>query len=142
NVAAFYYDYTNLQAQDSIGNQPIIRNVGKAKVEGVEVETVALLNSYLRIDGAVTWANAKFTKGQLTEPLRPAPPDQPPGTLLRDLDGLRLPRAPEWKFNVGMQMDLPLASGDDMMFRVDYGWQSWIYYTVFNIDAASEDSYG
>ena len=30
NAAGFFYDYTNLQAQDSIGNQPIIRNVGKA----------------------------------------------------------------------------------------------------------------
>jgi iron complex outermembrane recepter protein len=142
NAAAFHYDYTNLQAQDSIGNQPIIRNVGKAEVQGVELETVALIGAHLRIDGAVTYADATFTRGQLTEPLRPAPLDQPPGTLLRDLDGLRLPRAPKWKFNLGAQVDAPVAGIGDVVLRVDYGWQSKIYYTVFNIDAASEGSYG
>lgn len=142
NMAAFYYDYTNLQAQDSIGNQPIIRNVGKAKVEGFEIEALALLSDTVRIDGSITYSNAHFTEGQLTEPLRPAPLSQAPGTLLRDLDGLTLPRAPKWKINVGAQVNIPAGNIGDVMLRVDYGWQSKIYYTVFNIDAASEDSYG
>lgn len=142
NMAAFYYDYTNLQAQDSVGNQPIIRNVGKAKVQGFEIETLAVVNQYFQLDGSVTYSNAEFTKGQLTEPLRPAPLTQDPGTLLRDLKGLTLPRAPEWKFNIGGQAAIPVGDLGDVILRADYGWQSKIYYTVFNIDAASEDSYG
>ena len=142
NVAGFRYDYTNLQAQDSIGNQPIIRNVGKAKVTGVEMETVARLSDFFKIDGSVTYVDAKFTDGELTEPLRPAPLTQAPGSVLRDLSGLRLPRAPKWKFNVGAQADIPIGNGGDLTLRADYGWQSKIYFTVFNIDAASEESYG
>lgn len=142
NVAAFHYDYKNLQAQDSVQNQPIIRNVGKAKVDGVEIETLAVLTDNFQIDATATYLDARFTQGELTEPLRPAPLTQAPGTVLRDLDGLRLPRAPEWKFNVGAQAQWPVRDKGEVALRVDYGWQSRIFYTVFNLDAASQGSYG
>ena len=141
NAAAFMYDYTNLQAQESIANQPIIRNVGKAEVKGAEFEFAALLSDIFQIDGSVTYLDAVFTEGELTEPLRPAPLTQAPGSLLRNLDGLRLPRAPEWKMNVGAQADFS-AFGGDVTLRADYAWQDEIFFTVFNIKAASQDSYG
>jgi iron complex outermembrane receptor protein len=142
NGAVFHYDYENLQAQDSVQNQPIIRNVGEAVVDGVEFELTALLGEHLLLDASATWLDARFTEGTLSEPLRPAPESQPPGTLLRDLDGLALPRAPEWKFNLGVQSDWRLPSADTVSLRVDYSWQSEIYFTVFNIDAASQGDYG
>lgn len=142
NASAFWYDYTNLQAQDSVGNQPIIQNVGKARVRGFEVETVARPSDFFRLEGAVTYVDAQFTEGQLTESLRPAPLTQAPGTLLRDLDGLRLPRAPRWKFSVAGQVDQPLGDMGNITARAEYHWQSKIYFTVFNIDAASQESYG
>ncbi len=144
NAAYFHYSYKNLQAQDSIGNQPIIRNVGRAAVDGFEIETAASIIEGFQIDGGLTYLDARFTQGSLTEPLRPAPLTQAPGTLLRDLEGLRLPRAPEWKFNVGGQYTIPIdALGlGEAVFRMDYGWQSKVFFTVFNIDAASEDAVG
>lgn len=141
NSAIFFYDYTNLQAQDSVQNQPLIRNVGKAEVLGVEVESRFALTDNFHVDAAITWLDAEFTRGTLTEPLRPAPLTQTPGTFSRDLDGLTLPRAPEWQANLGLQGDFPMDRGN-LMVRLDYHWQSEIYFTVFNVDAASEDSYG
>ena len=142
NASAFWYDYSNLQAQDSVGNQPIIRNVGKARVRGFEVETVARPTDFLKLEGALTYVDAKFTEGQLTEPLRPAPLTEPPGSLLRDLDGLRLPRAPRWKFSLAGQVEQPVGDAGRVTARAEYHWQSKIYFTVFNIDAASQESYG
>jgi len=142
NMAAFYYDYTNLQAQDSIENQTIIRNVGKAEVLGFELEGMAVVNEFFQIDGSITYTDAEFTEGQLTEPLRPAPLTQAPGSVLQDLDGKVLPRAPEWKFNIGAQATVPINNVGDLIFRLNYGWQSKIYYTVFNIESASQDDYG
>lgn len=142
NASAFWYDYTNLQAQDSVGNQPIIRNVGKARVRGFEVETVARPTDFLRLEGAFTYVDAQFTEGQLTEALRPAPLTQAPGSLLRDLDGLRLPRAPRWKFSLAGQVEQPVGGAGRVTARAEYHWQSKIYFTVFNIDAASQESYG
>nr|WP_321359407.1 TonB-dependent receptor [uncultured Hyphomonas sp.] len=141
NGAAFFYDYTNLQAQDSIANQPIIRNVGKAEVKGAELEFAALLTDILRVDGSLTYLDATFTEGVLSEPLRPAPLSDPPGSVTRDLNGLRLPRAPEWKANIGVQADFEAMAGN-VTLRADYSYQDKIYFTVFNIDAASQDSYG
>ena len=141
NSAVFHYDYTNLQAQDSVQNQPIIRNVGKARVTGFELETIYLVSEHVQLDASMTHLNAEFTKGELTEPLRPAPITQEPGSLVTDLDGLTLPRAPDWKFQVGLQAEFSVAS-NPLLLRLDYSWQSEIYYTVFNIDAASQDDYG
>jgi iron complex outermembrane receptor protein len=142
NASAFWYDYTNLQAQDSVGNQPIIRNVGKARVRGFEVETVVRPTEFFKLEGALTYVDAQFTEGQLTEPLRPAPLTQPPGSLLRDLDGLRLPRAPRWKFSLAGQVEQSVGTAGHVTARAEYHWQSKIYFTVFNIDAASQESYG
>ncbi|ASK86973.1 TonB-dependent receptor [Sphingorhabdus sp. SMR4y] len=142
NASAFWYDYTNLQAQDSVGNQPLIRNVGKARVRGFEVESVARPTDFLRLEGALTYVDAQFTEGTLTESLRPAPLAQPAGSLQRDLDGLRLPRAPRWKLSIAGQVEQPVGDSGTVTVRAEYHWQSKIYFTVFNIDAASQDSYG
>jgi iron complex outermembrane receptor protein len=142
NSALFHYRYENLQAQDSIGNQPIIRNVGKSEVTGFESEILARLGDAWQFDAAVAYLDAKFTEGELTEPLRPAPLDQAPGSTLRDLDGLSLTRAPRWKVNVGIQYFAPQLAIGQLSARVDYAWQSKVYYTVFNLDAASQGSYG
>lgn len=142
NSALFYYDYTNLQAQDSVANQPIIRNVGKARVTGFEVESVIRAGGGLTLEANATYLDAVFTQGQLTEPLSPAPLTQAPGSVLRDLDGLRLPRAPKWKIGGALQWDGDLDNGGELMARVSYTWQSKIYFTIFNIDAASEPAYG
>lgn len=140
--AVFFYDYTNLQAQDSVANQPIIRNVGAAEVLGFEVEALARLGSGFRLEANATFLDATFTEGELTEPLRPAPLDQPPGSLLRDLDGLRLPRAPEWKLGGAVQWDGETNDGGEILARLSYVWQSEVFFTIFNIEAASEPSYG
>ncbi|MEO0436790.1 MAG: TonB-dependent receptor [Pseudomonadota bacterium] len=142
NTALFHYDYENLQAQDSVENQPIIRNVGEAKVDGVEVEGLWRPRDGFQLDFAVAYLDARFTEGVLSEPLRPAPLDQPPGTLLQDLDGNRLPRAPEWKASLGAQVGWSLSNYGRVLLRANYSWQSEIFFTVFNIESGSQDSYG
>ncbi|GAB5457894.1 MAG: TonB-dependent receptor [Henriciella sp.] len=142
NLSAFHYDYENLQAQDSIANQPIIRNVGKAEIDGLEVEFAALLSDNFSIDGAVTFLDATYTEGELTEPLLPAPAADPAGSVVTDLAGNNLTRAPELKYNVGAQFMTDSFNGGEFTARVDYSWQDQIYFTVFNLNAASQDSYG
>ena len=142
NAAYFHYEYENLQAQDSVANQPIIRNVGESVVNGLELEFLALLGSGWQIDGSMTWLDAEFTDGELTEPLRPAPLSQAPGSSVTALDGLSLTRAPDFKGNIGLQFETSIHDGAQVRARVDYAWQSEIFFTVFNIDAASQDGYG
>lgn len=142
NSAVFHYRYDNLQAQDSVGNQPIIRNVGKSEVTGVETEFLFRVNESWLIDGSVTYLDAKFTEGELTEPLRPAPLTQAAGSLVQDLSGNTLTRAPRWKANLGIQFSTSIEGLGTLGGRLDYAWQDKVYYTVFNIDAASQAAYG
>lgn len=142
NTAAFYYDYSNLQAQDSVANQPIIRNVGKARVLGFEVEARVNPAPGVQLEASLTHLDASFTKGALTEPLLPAPLTQPPGSVVRNLDGLHLPRAPRWKLGSAVQWTGEVGEAGQIQARLSYVWQSKVYFTIFNIDAASEPGYG
>ena len=57
------------------------------------------------------------------------------------LAGNRLPRAPEWKVNLGAQYVFDLASGS-LTLRGDYAWQSEIFFTAYNLPTVSQDDFG
>jgi iron complex outermembrane recepter protein len=46
------------------------------------------------------------------------------------------------EFNIGAEVTRPLGTIGKLTARVDYVWQSNIFFTVFNIDGASQQSYG
>jgi iron complex outermembrane receptor protein len=135
NTAAFYYDYTDLQIQDVQNNNVIIRNAAKAKVKGVELETTWLATSALRLDANLTWLNAEFSDGVLPDPKYPA-------LGVQQLDGKKLPRAPDLKANCGAQYEFTIADQGSLALRADYSWQDKIYFSAFNVLPLSEKSYG
>lgn len=71
NLAAFYYDYTDLQVQDSVGQATIIRNTGSAKIKGLELEATARPLRGLEIEVGASWLDAEFDSFNLVEPNRP-----------------------------------------------------------------------
>ena len=71
NLAAFYYDYTDLQVQDSVGQSTIIRNTGSATIKGIEIEALARPTSRLELEVGFSWLNAEFGSFNLIEPNRP-----------------------------------------------------------------------
>jgi iron complex outermembrane receptor protein len=135
NTAAFFYDYSDLQLQDVQNNNVIIRNAAKAKVKGLELESSWLATAALRLDTNLTWLDAKFTEGALPDPKYPA-------LGVQQLDGKRLPRAPQWKASVGAQYEFVLHDQGSLALRIDYAWQDRIYFSAFNVQPLSERSYG
>src|SRR5918995_1619679 len=97
NLAAFYYDYTDLQVQDVEGNNTVVRNAATAVIQGLELETTALLGTAVELDLAATYLDSEFRDSCLADPKHPLPQPQPgcTGPSQRNLDGLQLPRAPE-----------------------------------------------
>lgn len=71
NAAAFYYDYKDLQVQDSVGQSTIIRNTGSATIKGFEVEALARPTSRLELEVGFSWLDAEFDSFNLIEPNRP-----------------------------------------------------------------------
>jgi iron complex outermembrane receptor protein len=135
NTAAFYYDYKDLQLQDVQNNNVVIRNAAKAKVKGIEIESSWLATSALRLDANVTWLDAKFADGALPDPKYPA-------LGVQQLDGKKLPRAPDLKGSLGVQYEFALSEQRSLALRADYAWQDKVFFSAFNVDALSEKSYG
>jgi iron complex outermembrane receptor protein len=135
NTAAFYYDYTDLQVQDTENNNVVIRNAAAARVEGIEVESSWLPTRAVRIDTNATWLHATFTDGALLDPKYPA-------LGVQSLSGKSLPRAPKFKAGIGAQYEASLGNRGSLTFRADYTWQDDIFFSAFNTPVLHEGSYG
>lgn len=58
------------------------------------------------------------------------------------LSGNRLPRAPEWKINIGAQYEADLGAAGMLTFRADYSWQDEIFFSAYNLPTLAQDSFG
>src|SRR5690606_17170072 len=103
NLAAFYYDYTDLQVQDVEGNNTIVRNAATAGITGVELESTALITPAFQLDFNATYLDSEFKDTCLADPKRPLPQPEPgcTGPNQQNLEGRQLPRAPEFKMSLG-----------------------------------------
>jgi iron complex outermembrane receptor protein len=144
NLAAFYYDYTDLQVQDVEGNNTVVRNAATAVIQGLELETTALLGTAVQLDLAATYLHSEFRDSCLADPKHPLPQPQPgcTGPSQRNLDGLQLPRAPDLKLSVGAQYTLDLPNSGQLIMRGDYSHQSRVYFSAFEVTELSQESYG
>ncbi|MEM1189759.1 MAG: TonB-dependent receptor [Pseudomonadota bacterium] len=134
NSAVFFYDYEDYQFQDVENNNTVIRNAAEAEIFGVEVEGTALLSEHFTIDFGATYLDAEFKNFTAIDPKAPELGEQV-------LDGRRLPRAPEFKYSLGLTYATPLAEGE-LSFRLDYTWQDEVFFSAFNVSQLYQDSYG
>ncbi|MEQ8861512.1 MAG: TonB-dependent receptor [Pseudomonadales bacterium] len=129
NVAAFYYNYDDLQVLQFAVGQTFIENAADAKGQGIEVEATALFGPHMSVIAGLAYLDTEFTEYQALDTFRPQL-----GVL--DLDGNHLPRAPEFTASVVAQYDQPLRSGALLTARLEYQYQDDFYFTSFNTDYA------
>jgi len=134
NIAGFLYDYKNLQVQDVKDQGVIIRNAATARLKGIEVESIAQLTSTLRLDANAAWLDAKFDRYNTVNL-------KAPQLGLQNLSGNRLPQAPEWKVQVGLEQTFALANAGSLAVRGDAAWQDRIFFTAFNESFVTQPSY-
>lgn len=134
NSAIFVYDYQDYQFQDVENNNTVIRNAAEADISGLEIEGTALLGEHFSLDFAATYLDAEFADFTAIDP-------KAPELGLQVLDGRRLPRAPEFKYNLGLTYTTPFAAGE-LSVRADYTWQDDVYFSAFNVPALFQESYG
>lgn len=136
NTSIFYYDYTDLQVLSfaELGKAIEISNASDAEVSGLELELLTDITDQWRVSGAVTFLSAKYedyTGQRNTDTL----PD------LIDLSGNYLNSAPKSTFSLVTDYTQALSTGN-LLYRLEYYWQNKIYFTAFNDDITSQDSYG
>lgn len=150
NAAAFYYDYADLQQGRSVpagtsGFTLVYENAASAEIKGFEAELNWLATDFLRIDGSVTYLDATFDDYVTTDPfdtvfqqLGLIPPDV---DLSQQLAGNSMVQSPEWAYNLGLTLDLPVSdSGWAASGTVSASYRDQVYFSQFNHDALSQDS--
>jgi iron complex outermembrane receptor protein len=130
NVSAFYYDYTNLQVNQTKGFSEQTVNAASAKVKGVEAEVTALLATRLRVSLNAAWLDATYTKFDTEDPAREAL-----GTL--HLQGNRLNYAPKYKVGGTVAYTIPSPYGN-FTPTADVIWTDRVYFTPYNTARLSQ----
>lgn len=112
DVTLYRMDVDGFQerALTSVGS--ITRNVGTIRSQGVEAQFAAAPSSWLRLNFAVAYNDAKFTDYRNAPPL-------PWLTGTQDLTGARPTYAPKWSTSEGVEFRKEMASGARATLRAD-----------------------
>jgi len=133
DLAAYYYDYSNFQAQIANPNGPlppyIAANGGNARAVGFEA---ALMNRFTdTLSGFLNygWIDAKFNA--VDDNGNP-----------QALAGNRFRLTPEQTVAVGLDWQLPFGNGHAFYLRPNYSWRSQVFFEDDNSPGIEQDSYG
>jgi len=127
NGAYFYNDYTGvqltLQSCPEFSPSPTApcakpSNAGDARVQGVEVETTITPVDGFLIDASVSYIDFQYTAIA-------------PGVSGVTLDSVA-PFTPKWKWNVGVQYEIPVDGFGSLTPRVDIAGQASQYASAIN----------
>ncbi len=102
NVAAFLYDYTDLQSTVIRNTAQLTENAASAELKGVEIEFAAALTSQLTISGSLSYLDSKYKKYVTENPTMPGAPAQ-------DLDGNRLSYSPRRMADAEIAYEIPIS---------------------------------
>lgn len=137
NVEAFYWKYRDQQLSHLLvdSRNAVIfgtENVGKATMQGVELELqwLALENTHVSAD--VQYLDAVYDEFDYTLPrLSPAPPTtacsvrpQTQNLWGVNCDGKAPPQSPEWTVNLGVQQTFPFGNGAALVADLRTHYQS------------------
>lgn len=100
NIAAFRYDYTNIQLTRLVAGAPLTLNAASARVKGVDFDFEARLSTILSLTGGLAYLDGKYRSFPNAPLFTPQPTG---GNLLTatDASGNRMVRAPKLTYNIG-----------------------------------------
>ncbi len=133
SLAAFYYDYEDLQISfvDETSTVSTI-NAAEAENYGAELEVFAELGGGFSVDFYLTYLSAEyeeFFNG-----------DYANGFAIADLSGNTLPNAPEYTAKLGLAWETAIGNGR-LRIRGDAYYQDEVYFTEWNRRDAYQGSY-
>lgn len=141
SLAAFYYDYTDLQVTatgtDASGNSIAFVGNVDAKVRGFEGEFVARPVRNFTIDGSFGYTLSDITDvpQRLTDffsasGLRPV------------TTANRIPKTPEFTFNIGAVLKTPIGTASSLDWRIDYARVSSQFSEIQNFVQTQSPAHG
>lgn len=135
NLAAFHYDFQDLQVNRVIGASVVTENAAAATIQGIEAEFEIRLGEGFSVNGSLARLDARYEDYVTADPARPAL-----GPL--DLSGNQMPTAPEWSAFVNARKEFVLADGAGVAISAAYRWRDDQYFDPFNQPNAFQEAYG
>lgn len=129
-LAAFDNKFNDLQIQRITNLTTTLVNANKAKVKGVELSLEAKPTNWLTLTENASYIDAKF--GTFVTP------DPANAGAQTDLAGNRLPGAPRWSLNTGVQMRHEFTNGAKLQFDTNISYKSRIFFDEFNRSFTSQ----
>ena len=136
NVSIFKTEYNDLQVQSVQGAAIVLDNAATATIGGAEFEVEALLLPELRFDLGIGALNPYYD----SYPNCLAPASL--GGALTDCSGKRIIAAPDWTGNVGLEYTHPIGDAAAFISRVEYNFQSPVYFDATNSKRFESDARG
>lgn len=139
NLAAFYYDYKNLQVGKVVGATLALENAATARIYGTELEVRARPAAPVELGLTASLLHARFTDFVSVDPARPAGDGRTfdNGVPAFDNSGNTLPQAPNWTLSLYGEYTWTLDGGD-LTLRGDAAWMGKVYYSAFNRPEVAE----
>ncbi|NKI15867.1 TonB-dependent receptor [Spongiibacter sp. KMU-166] len=128
-IAAFTYDYTNLQVlliRDFVG---YVENAADSTINGIEIESKFAVTENIAIDFSASWLDATY--GNFVD------------SDGSDYAGNRLSRSPEYTAFGGLDYTLPLSfyNIEELRLRAEAYWSDDVYFRPSNTDNDKQESY-
>lgn len=129
NLAAFRYDYRNLQVRTPVPTGGVgIETADAATSQGLEVETTWYPTDGLRLDANLAYLDASFDKGSVSAvQVSSFVFGTNPPVVKEDISGNRLTRAPKWQLSLSAKHDWDMAIGA-LSAQVGYRYQSSVFF--------------
>ena len=136
NATAFLADRKDLQIQQSSigsnGARSIVVNAGKARYQGVELETQALLATGLTVSASVGYVDRDYLEFFIRDPAN----DQ----LVDVANSARFIHSPATTINASVQYDFPRFDVGQLSLALDYNYRGKIYMTPTLIGTPLRDA--
>ena len=134
NMAAFWADYKDLQQVVFVAPSPRTENATSARVKGVELELNSRPTDRIELGLSTTWLDPRYGTYFSLNPGRPDIVDI-------NQSGKQLTTAPKFSAAANASYEFYLGTGR-LTLRADYSWQSKVFFTQFNENILSQNSYG
>lgn len=138
NGSIFHYDYKDMQVLTlepgaPVTAYPIVTNATESTIQGVDLEIWYWPVQGLEFSSGITLLDAHFDKFISVDPNNP--------TANSDRSGNALPQAPDASVNLGAKYVMLFSHGT-LTSRLDYRYQSDVYFNPFEDSAVRQEGYG
>lgn len=123
NLAAFYYDYSDLVLSLVNGASTVLINASTATIKGAEAEITVRPAPGLRLDFSLGYLDATYGPFVTGDPVYPERGSQ-------NVQGNPLSNAPKWSLRAGVDYTIPVGTNELTLFG-EVAYQSEVWFTPF-----------